>query len=172
MEITLDQFAQDLARAGYAKDTQKRYVDVIALVSKRRPKSLAAWTGDDVREAVDWLASLGRSQAWLNQRYCALKFLFKRTLGKPELIAFLKLPKVYSPLPTVLSLDEVNALLRAIREPRYQAIAMVMYGAGLRIAEALALEVSDIDGARGVIIVRHGKGNNARRQLHFPCDDN
>jgi site-specific recombinase XerD len=162
MDITLDQFAQDLARAGYAKKTQRGYVDVIALVSKRRPQPLSTWTGDDVREVVDWLASRGRSPSWLKAHYCALKFLFKRTLGKPELIAFLKLPKVYSPLPTVLSLDEVNALLRAIREPRYQAVAMVMYGAGLRIAEALALEVSDIDGARGVLIVRHGKGNKAR----------
>ena len=39
---------------------------------------------------------------------------------------------------------------------------MVLYGTGLRIDEALALEVSDIDGARGVLRVRHGKGNRAR----------
>lgn len=95
-------------------------------------------------------------------RYCAIKFLFKRTLGKPEMVSFLKLPRVYSPLPAVLSLDEVNALLRAIRDPRYQALAMVMYGAGLRIQEAISLEVRDIDGARGVLTIRHGKGNKAR----------
>jgi site-specific recombinase XerD len=68
----------------------------------------------------------------------------------------------------VLSVDEVNVLLRALRMPRYQAIAMVMYGAGLRISEAIALQVRDIDAARGVIQVRHGKGNKAREAKLSP----
>jgi site-specific recombinase XerD len=46
---------------------------------------------------------------------------------------------------------------------------MVLYGAGLRIDEALALEVSDIDGARGVLRVRHGKGNRAREVRLSPA---
>jgi site-specific recombinase XerD len=45
---------------------------------------------------------------------------------------------------------------------------MVMYGAGLRITEALALEVRDIDGARGVLRVRHGKGDKAREAKLSP----
>jgi site-specific recombinase XerD len=39
---------------------------------------------------------------------------------------------------------------------------MVLYGSGLRIDEALSLEVRDIDGARGVLRIRHGKGDRAR----------
>jgi integrase/recombinase XerD len=39
---------------------------------------------------------------------------------------------------------------------------IVMYSAGLRVSEARALEVSDIDGARGVLRVRRGKGGRAR----------
>jgi integrase/recombinase XerD len=162
VDSSIDQMAQDLARAEYAKDTQKKYVEMIVRLRDRLGKPIATWSRDDVRGVVEWLGSLGKSARWLTHRYCALKFLFTRTLGTPEMVSFLKLPKVYAPLPTVLSLDEVHALLRAIREPRYQAIAMVMYGAGLRIAEALALETRDIDGARGVLIVRHGKGNKAR----------
>ena len=77
-------------------------------------------------------------------------------------------PRQYSPLPAVASVEEVDALLRALTHPRYQAIAMVLYGAGLRLEEALALEVGDIDGARGVIRVRHGKGDVPREAKLSP----
>src|SRR5579863_7587222 len=79
-----------------------------------------------------------------------------------------KLPRRHSPLPAVLSVDEVHALLRALRHRRYQTIAMVLYGAGLRIREAIALEVRDIDWARGVLQVRHGKGDKAREAKLSP----
>ena len=168
MDISIGQFERDLARAAYAKSTQERYVDIVRRLGQRLDKPIAAWTRDDVRDTAEWLASLGKGPSWVMHRYCALKFLFKRTLGKPEMVSFLKLPKVHSPLPEVLSVDEVNALLRAIRAPRYQALAMVMYGAGLRISEAVALETGDIDGPRGVLIVRHGKGNKAREAKLSP----
>jgi site-specific recombinase XerD len=71
-------------------------------------------------------------------------------------------PRQRSPLPEVLSPDEVQALLKALKHPLYRTIAMVLYGAGLRISEALPLEVTDIDRARGVIHVRHGKGDRPR----------
>ncbi len=56
----------------------------------------------------------------------------------------------------------MTALFGAISVRMYLAIALVLCGAGLRIAEVLALEVTDIDGARGVIRVRYGKGDRAR----------
>ena len=161
MDITIGQLARHLS-AGYSKSTQERYVAIVTRLGQRLEKPIAAWTREDVRGTAEWLTTLGNGAMWVKQRYCAIKFLFKRTLGKPEMVSFLKLPKVYSPLPAVLSIDEVNALLRAIRDPRYQALAMVMYGAGLRIQEAISLEVRDIDGARGVLTIRHGKGNKAR----------
>jgi site-specific recombinase XerD len=95
-------------------------------------------------------------------------FLYRKSFGRPDIVSFISLPRQHSPLPEVLSVKEVHALLSAIRKPRYQAIAMVMYGAGLRIAEAIALEVRDIDGERGVIRVRHGKGNKAREAKLSP----
>jgi integrase/recombinase XerD len=98
----------------------------------------------------------------------ALSFLYRKTLGQPDKVSFLSYPRRPRPLPTVLSLQEVGALIQAIRVARYQAIVMVLYGAGLRITEALALEVGDIDGARGVIRVRHGKGDKAREAKLSP----
>jgi site-specific recombinase XerC len=41
-------------------------------------------------------------------------------------------------------------------------LIVVMWRAGLRISEALTLTESDLDEARGAILVRHGKGNKRR----------
>jgi integrase/recombinase XerD len=117
---------------------------------------------EDLRGYVEHLRARGRSASWLKMQLAALVFLFAKTLGQPTDVSFIVWPRQYSPLPTVLGQEEIAAVLEALRHPVYRAIAMVLYGAGLRIEEALALEVSDIDGARGVLRVRHGKGNRAR----------
>lgn len=168
MDRILEQFRQDLAFAAYSKKTQATYVTTAKQLVARFGVSLESITREQVREFVEEIGQRERGPSTKRHALCALRFLYRKTIGKPEMVSFVVLPKKYSPLPTVLSLEEVAALLRAIRRPRYQAIAMVMYGAGLRIREALALEVQDIDGARGVIRVRHGKGDKAREAKLSP----
>lgn len=161
MDASIEQLAQDLAVAKYAKTTATRYVATAERLAARVGKPLAEVSREDVRAFVEWRRREAR-ESLLIPELCALLFLFRRTLGRPEMVSFIKLPRRYSPLPTVLSLAETDALIRRVENRLYQAVAMVMFGAGLRISEALALEVGDIDGARGVLRVRHGKGNKAR----------
>jgi integrase/recombinase XerD len=162
VEQAIKQLGQDLARAGYAKKTQADYQRTAIALSERFGRPVAELTRDQLRAYVDAVVAEEGSRSSVRRKLCAVLFLFRKTLGRPQDVSFIKLPKKYSALPVVLSLNEVAALLPAIHNRRYQAVAMVMYGAGLRLAEALALEVDDIDGARGVIRVRHGKGNKAR----------
>src|SRR5258708_6645109 len=162
MDQSIKQFGQDLALANYAKETQGRYVRTARHLSERFGRPLAELTREELRAYVEEITARGKSASWVTVQLAALSFLYRKTLGRPELVSFVSYPKRHKPLPTVLSLEEVGALIQAIRVARYQAIVMVLYGAGLRIAEALALHVSDIDGARGVIRVRHGKGDKAR----------
>jgi site-specific recombinase XerD len=169
MDSTIEQMTRDLAFAKYAKGTQRAYLRTAKQLAEFSGKAIVEVTRDELRDFVEARAARGKSASQLHMEVLGLRFLFNKTLGRPEMVSFIKLPRRHSPLPTVLSLDEVNGLLRALREPRYQAIAMVLYGAGLRISEALALEVSDIDGARGVIRVRHGKGNKAREAKLSPA---
>jgi integrase/recombinase XerD len=168
MDQSIEQLGQDLARASYAKTTQERYVRTARELADRIRKPLVDVTREDLRAFVEFVGSRGMSPWQVRDRLSGVLFLFRRTLGRPELVSFIKLPRRHSPLPSVLSLEEVHALLQALRHRRYQAIAMVMYGAGLRISEAIALEVGDIDGSRGVVRVRHGKGNKAREAKLSP----
>lgn len=168
MDESIERLGQDLARANYAQTTREAYVQAARELSEHCHKPVVELTRDDLRAYADSLRSRGLSPSQQARRLCAVLFLFRRTLGRAELVSFIKLPRRHSPLPSVLSLEEVNALLRALRHRRYQALAMVMYGAGLRVSEAIALEVRDIDGARGVLQVRHGKGNKAREAKLSP----
>jgi site-specific recombinase XerD len=162
VDKTIEQLDQDLARAAYSESTRKRYRGVAVELGAFVGKPIPSITREELREFVQAVTERPVSVSTLQQRLCALLFLYRRTLGKPEFVSFIKLPRKHSALPEVLSKDEVHALLNSIQNPRYQAIAMVMYGAGLRISEALALTVDDIIAARGVIIVRHGKGDKPR----------
>ena len=64
----------------------------------------------------------------------------------------------------VLAADEVSALIRTCgRGPsgiRNAALIAAMFGAALRVSEALALRPSDLDPGRGMVRVRHGKGTS------------
>jgi integrase/recombinase XerD len=162
MDRSIEQMEQDLTLGRYSKKTKSAYLWAIKDLLPRFEQPVDKLTRDDLRTYVDAILSAGRSPSWVRIKLAALKFLYGKTLGRPDLVSFVKLPKKYSKLPCILSLEEVDALLREIYDLRYQAIAMVMYGAGLRISEASPLKVTEIDGPRGVILVHHGKGNKAR----------
>jgi integrase/recombinase XerD len=168
VDKSIEQMGQDLALAKYAKSTRRTYLRTAEHLANRFGRPLAELRREELRTYVEEMTGRGKSASWLGVQIGALSFLYRKTLGKPELVSFLSFPRRARPLPTVLSLAEVGTLLSAIRVARYQAIAMVLYGAGLRISEALALEVTDIDGARGVIRVRHGKGDKAREAKLSP----
>src|SRR5690348_16204280 len=65
-----------------------------------------------------------------------------------------------------LTADEVKALIGACGMAtsgiRNRALLVVLYRAGLRISEALALMPRDLDAAAGTLRVRHGKGDKCR----------
>ena len=71
-------------------------------------------------------------------------------------------PKKEKRLPEVLSVEEVSKLFSCVRTVKSRTILQTMYGAGLRLMEALSLSPSDINSSRMVIHVRQGKGRQDR----------
>jgi integrase/recombinase XerD len=65
-------------------------------------------------------------------------------------------------LPVILSRAEVRQILSRIRLPRYKVCLTTIYSCGLRLQEGTHLQVADIDSARQMIHVRHGKGAKDR----------
>ncbi len=98
-----------------------------------------------------------------NLARCALQFLYRVTLGIDERFEKLPCARVPKRLPTVLSPDEVRRLFDVVaHDLKHKALLMTLYGAGLRLSEALALEPADIDSPRMLIHVRLGKGSKDR----------
>lgn len=65
------------------------------------------------------------------------------------------------------AVEEIVAVMRTAGEATYglrtRALVVVLWRAGLRISEPLALAESDLDRSRGSVLVRHGKGGKRRQ---------
>jgi integrase len=73
-----------------------------------------------------------------------------------------------SPIPVVLSPEEVARLLEAAPGPKYKAALSAAYGAGLRVSEVVALKVSDVDSRRMLLRIEQGKGRRDRHAMLSP----
>jgi integron integrase len=100
-----------------------------------------------------------------NQAFSALLFLYKAVLqvdpGRIEGVIRANRPKR---LPVVLTREEAERVLGEL-EGTYRLIGLVLYGAGLRLLEALRLRVKDLDFTTNQITVREGKGDKDRRTM-------
>jgi integron integrase len=100
-----------------------------------------------------------------NQALAALLFLYQQVLGRElEWLGDLVHAKRPQQVPVVLGRQEVRDLLARLEGPIW-LVCSLLYGAGLRLLEALRLRVKDIDLDRREIIVRRGKGGKDRRTV-------
>lgn len=153
---------QDMELAGLRPKTRKTYTESIVMLAKYFERCPSALTQNDLRAWARHLVDRAQSSQRLRQHFAAMKFLFAKTLARPQDVAFLSWPRDVEKLPEILSAEEVERLLTALRKVTYRVLATVLYGCGLRLTEALMIETGDIDAARGVIHVRHGKGGKQR----------
>jgi integron integrase len=97
-----------------------------------------------------------------NQALSALLFLYKYIVGQPldrmdDLVRAAKPKRT----PTVLSPEEAETVFSLMSGiPRL--VAMLMYGSGARLSEALSIRVKDLDFDRGEVVIRDGKGQKDR----------
>jgi site-specific recombinase XerD len=164
-----ERMEQDLELHGYAESTRKVYVAAAADFVRYYRRSPEQMGQEEVRRYVRHLREEKRLKSQrLRQYLAALKFLYERTLGRPQVVSFLGWPSDPVKLPVVLSVEEVVRLLEKLRSLVYRVLFTTVYAAGLRIREACLWETMDIDASRGVIHVRRGKGDKERLVMLSP----
>jgi len=132
----------------------------IVFHGKRHPAEMGAV------EVTQFLSSLAQQDhvaaSTQNQALSALLFLYRQVLQvvMPWLDNVVRV-KRSERLPVVLTREEVRAVIRELRGPP-RLMAILLYGAGLRLLECARLRVKDVDFATNQIIVRAGKGDRDR----------
>ncbi len=157
---------------GYSDNTRDAYVtDVSKLLNALAAADIdpTKATVDDLRTFMGDLHDLG-----IMPRSCArilsgiknfYRYLRLEGIMETDPTELLESPSVGSRLPSVLSLEEIDALIAAMEDTptgrRNRAIVETMYGCGLRVSELCALQISHIDFRNAVMLIR-GKGSKER----------
>lgn len=163
MESVLSRMDSCMRVREMSPKTRKAYLSHVRSFGKYGGRCPADLGPQAVERYLLHLTDRKLSTSTRNQCACALRFLFRVVLQRPEDAELIPLAKNRQQLPEVLSGSEVRAVLGAFESVVHRTIALVCYGAGLRLSEACRLCVRDIDSQRGVLHVRCAKGAKDRQ---------
>jgi site-specific recombinase XerD len=157
-----DRMEQELILLGLSRSTRDSYLTYARVFVRYCGRSPDQLGSEDVRRWIFWLLTVQKRQPrTVNVAIAAARHLFT-ALGRPEVTRGIRYVRTQHREPDVLSGSEVDRLLRAARSIKHRAIFTLLYGAGLRIAELLALTPGDIDSRRMVLHVRNTKNRRDR----------
>jgi site-specific recombinase XerD len=159
---------EDMTIRKLAPKTQHDYLQRVKNFAAYLGRSPDTASSEDVRRYQLHLTASGVGVPTINQTISTLRFFFKVTLGRPDLVERATFVREPRKLPVVLSPEEVARFLDAAPSLKYKAALSVAYGAGLRVSEVVALKVSDIDSKRMIIRVEQGKGRKDRYVMLSP----
>jgi len=167
----LDRVRHAIRLRHLSSSTEKAYVHWVkryVLFHRRRPP----WELGE-REVAEFLTHLAVREnvaaSTQNQALAGLLFLYDKVLERPlQDIGSVVRAKRPTRLPSVLTPEEVQQVLGFLTGQQWM-VGMLLYGAGLRLLEALRLRVKDIDMQRAELTIREAKGNKDRVTVMPEC---
>ena len=143
----------------------------------RACKRFAAWLGrspdtataDDLKHFQLHLMETGTSICMRNQTMTGVKFLFRVTLRRHDLVAEIFSLREPVKVPLVLSKKEIKRILVLAPSLKARVMLSLAYGCGMRAGEVVRLKVGDIDSAQEIIRIVQAKGRKDRNVM-LPAD--
>lgn len=163
----LDRVRLAIRARHYSRRTEEAYVHwirrFIIFHGRRHPREMGE---AEITAFVGMLAERqGVAASTQTQAMSAVLFLYRAVLGRDiGVLSNVPRAKMSTHVPVVLSVGDVRRVLAAL-DGTPRLVASLLYGAGLRLQEALELRVKDIDFDRREITVRRGKGGKDRRVM-------
>jgi len=157
-------FTDWLKSKRYSDNTVKVYTDCMRVFLRffndRDAQELT--DSDVIRFNNDYILANKLSASYQNQAVNAIKLFYSAMEHKRMDVQLVHRPKTEKLLPNVLSKEEVQQLLKALRNKKHVAMLALIYACGLRRGEVLKLLPSDVDAKRKILIIRQAKGRKDR----------
>ena len=137
-----------MVQRGFAERTQETYIRAIQRMAKHYRRDPAQYTQQDVQAYLLHMVKEQKlSYSSMNQAACAAQFLFQTVLGHGREQFHIPFAKVPAKQPELLAREEIARLFYACAHPARRMLLQTLYATGLRVSEACALRVADIDSA-------------------------
>ena len=161
---------EDMRIRNFATTTERSYIHYVAGFAKHFDLSPDELDLEAVRQYQLHLTQERKlSPQSVNTFVSAVQFLYLTTLEMPWKKEDFPRARLEEKLPVVLAPDEVQRFFDHVAGLKHRAVLFTCYGAGLRISEAVAVKLSDIDSRRMLLRVEHGKGAKDRYAMLSPC---
>ncbi len=161
--VLYEHMIQDMQLHGYGQRTQEAYARTVRQLADHYGKSPADITEEQLREYFLFRKNESKwACATMRIAYAGIKFFFRVTLKRQWQTLEIVRAERERKLPGVLSVDDVRTIIHAMRTPHNKAFLTTLYSCGLRLSEALHLQVPDIDAKRMMVHVHRGKGARDR----------
>ncbi len=148
---------------GLSERTQESYTRAVRQLAEHYHKSPDQISEEELRQYFLFIKNCKHySRNTMTIAICGIRFCYEQTLNRKWAIFGIVRPAPEKKLPVILSREEVRQILACLRLPRYRVCLATIYSCGLRLQEGSNLRVADIDSARLMIHVRHGKGAKDR----------
>ena len=127
--------------------------------NQRQPGNI---TQSDIKSYLAYLISEKKqSPSSVNLALCALKFFYEEVLEK-DIFRKISTPKQEKKIPVVLTKEEIFGMINTIKNKKHKLLIELMYSSGLRVSEAVALKIENINLDERIAKVVAGKGRKDR----------
>jgi len=153
----------DMQLRGLAPKTQDSYLRAVRQLAEYYGKSPDQISEVQLRDYFLYLKNEKQaSRSACTVALCGIKFFYEHILQRQWATFDLVRPPKSRKLPVVLTQTEVRQVLGCTRRSHYRVCLTTIYTCGLRLGEALRLEVGDVDGERELLHIRQAKGGRDR----------
>lgn len=152
---------RELERRRSSDKTIQSYLYWIHRFLQFSGKTIDKVSKKEVREFLYSLDERNLAGNTLNVAHMAIRFLFEEVLDKRIWID-LKYSKIPKKIQRFLTREEIEILLKAIKNPKHKLMIALLYSAGLRVSELINLKIEDLHFEERYGFVRNGKGRKDR----------